>query len=330
MSLLFTRKPIVVNSDLADRIGLNEAIVLQQVNYWITGSTAGEEYDGRKWVYNTFEKWQEENFPFWSVDTVKRTFTKLRKLGLVEVKQLRKSQHDHTNFYTINYENALLSDQGNLHQSKGAKCNDPSGQNAPAHQGNLPQSGGADCPNLHTETTSEITAETTAERSGVGASPPSPGKGSGVPAVIPKGKRPAAKPKQDEEETAFQAKCRAAWHSFKAAYLNRYRIAPVRDAKVSSQVKQLVKRLGEEAAPVAEFYVLSVNDAMIVKNCHDFGYLLKGAMAYRTQWATGRAITSGQARQIDSTQTNANAAEQAKVMLRAQHEREQREKGGGS
>ena len=32
MSLLFTRKPIVVNSDLADRIGLNEAIVLQQVN----------------------------------------------------------------------------------------------------------------------------------------------------------------------------------------------------------------------------------------------------------------------------------------------------------
>lgn len=324
MSLLFTRKPIVVNSDLADRIGLNEAIVLQQVNYWITGSTAGEEYDGRKWVYNTFEKWQEENFPFWSVDTVKRTFTKLRKLGLVEVKQLRKSQHDHTNFYTINYENALLSDQGNLHQSKGAKCNDPSGQNAPAHQGNLPQSGGADCPNLHTETTSEITAETTAERSGVGASPPSPGEGSGVPAVILNGKQPVAKKDQTEAEKELQRKCRAAWSKYRAAYMQRYKVEPLRDQKVNAQVKQLVGRLGEVAGDVAEFFVLNVNEARVVQNCHDIGFLVTGAQAYHTQWATGRAITSGQARQIDSTQTNANAADEAIRML---EEREARRNG---
>lgn len=315
MSLLFTRKPIVVNADLADRIGLNEAIVLQQVNYWITGSTAGEEHEGRKWVYNTFEKWQEENFPFWSVDTVKRTFTRLKKMGLVDVKQLRKSQHDHTNFYTINYENPLLSDQGKLHQSNVANCNNQSGQNAPAQGGKLPQSDRANCTDLHTETTTEITADIL---SGAGNPAPAAGGSSG-PAVLPKQKQ------EDQTETVFQAKCRSTWKAYAEAYHKRYTVPPIRDAKVNSQVRQLVKRLGEEAACVAEFYVLSVNEAFVIRNCHDLGALVTGAAAYRTQWANGRAVTSGQARQIDSTQTNANAADEAKALLRAKREREGRQ-----
>ena len=53
------------------------------------------------------------------------------------------------------------------------------------------------------------------------------------------------------------------------------------------------------------------------------GTLVAKAEAYRTQWATGRAMTAGQARQIDSTQTNANAADQAKAMLRARREKGQ-------
>ena len=35
MSLLMTSQPIVINRDLACRIGLNEAIVLQQLHYWL-------------------------------------------------------------------------------------------------------------------------------------------------------------------------------------------------------------------------------------------------------------------------------------------------------
>lgn len=148
--------------------------------------------------------------------------------------------------------------------------------------------------------------------------------------MIPERNQMDGKQDQVDEQTAFQEKCRETWRLYKAAYLQQYGVAPIRDQKINTQVKQLVKRLGEAAGAVAEFFVLSVKDARVVQNCHDFGFLLQGAQAYHTQWATGRAITSGQARQIDSTQTNANAAEQAKVMLRAQHEREQREKGGGS
>lgn len=134
--------------------------------------------------------------------------------------------------------------------------------------------------------------------------------------VLPKEKQ------ADQEETVFQAKCRTCWDAYKAAYFDRYQTGPIRNAKVNAQVKQLVQRLGEEAAPVADFFVRNINETYVVRNCHELGVLVAKAEAYRTQWATGCAMTAGQARQIDSTQTNANAAEQAKAMLRARRDRE--------
>lgn len=71
MSWLNTKHPIVINPDLARHVGLNEAIILQQLNYWIEATESGIEHEGRRWVYNTQEQWREQ-FPFWSVDTVKR------------------------------------------------------------------------------------------------------------------------------------------------------------------------------------------------------------------------------------------------------------------
>ncbi len=135
--------------------------------------------------------------------------------------------------------------------------------------------------------------------------------GNGLPAVLPKGKQ------VDDSETVFQAKCRMAWTMYKAAYKNRYGIDPVRNAKVNTQVKQLVQRLGEEAAMVAEFYVYQVNERFVVQKTHDLGLLLASAESYRTQWATGRSMTSTRAQQIDSTQANASAADEAIAILRA-------------
>ncbi|HAW0453640.1 TPA: DUF968 domain-containing protein [Escherichia coli] len=44
MSLLMTSQPIVINRDLACRIGLNEAIVLQQLHYWLNETNSGTEH----------------------------------------------------------------------------------------------------------------------------------------------------------------------------------------------------------------------------------------------------------------------------------------------
>ncbi len=127
MSLLMPSRPIVINPDLAYSIGLNEAIALQQVNYWLKETNSGLERDGVRWIYNTNEQWLEQ-FPFWSESTLKRTFTRLKTLGVLKIEQLNKSQRDMTNYYTINYESELL-DEVKVTKSKSSKCTRPSGQN---------------------------------------------------------------------------------------------------------------------------------------------------------------------------------------------------------
>jgi len=137
--------------------------------------------------------------------------------------------------------------------------------------------------------------------------------------VLPKGKQQEEKPQQ---ETEFQLKCKATWKAYGEAYCQRYGTAPIRNAKVNSQVKQLVQRLGTEAAEVAAWFVLNCNDTFIVRKVHDLGLLVSSAEGYRTQCMTGRAMTNTRASQIDQTAANFSAADEAKAMLRAKRERE--------
>ncbi|WP_312109302.1 conserved phage C-terminal domain-containing protein [Pantoea septica] len=170
MSLLLKVKPLVISPVLACRIGLNEAIVLQQICYWLEDTNSGVDHDGRRWVYNTIDEWNEQ-FPFWSSDTVKRALTSLKKSGLIYVEQLKKSQHDRTNFYAINHKNPLLTDEGNLHSSKGATCTHRKGQAASVEKGKLTSSMGATCPRLTENTTENTTEITTGTSCQVAAQP---------------------------------------------------------------------------------------------------------------------------------------------------------------
>ncbi|MEI9825502.1 conserved phage C-terminal domain-containing protein [Enterobacter bugandensis] len=165
MSLLMPSRPIVINPDLAYSIGLNEAIALQQVNYWLKETTSGLERDGVRWIYNTNEQWLEQ-FPFWSESTLKRTFTRLKSLGVLKVEQLNKSQRDMTNYYTINYESELL-DEVKVTKSKSSKCTLPSGQNEPMEEVKVERSIGSkrtplirsNCTDVLTENTTENTTD---------------------------------------------------------------------------------------------------------------------------------------------------------------------------
>ncbi|HGN2475161.1 TPA: hypothetical protein ACKR06_000758 [Pseudomonas aeruginosa] len=65
----------------------------------------------------------------------------------------------------------------------------------------------------------------------------------------------------------------------------------MRNAKVNSQVKQLVAALGAEAPAVAAFFV-GLDDKFLVDSCHEFGLLLAKAGAYRTKWATAGSALS--------------------------------------
>lgn len=124
----------------------------------------------------------------------------------------------------------------------------------------------------------------------------------------------AGSPK-DELQTELQSVCRETWGAYSNAYFDRYGIEPVRNAKVSAQVVHFCKRVARDEAPrIAEHFVSS-NSAFYVGRGHQFGNLLADAEKLRTEWATGRSMTSATARQIDSTQTNLNAVDQALAMI---------------
>lgn len=168
---------------------------------------------------------------------------------------------------------------------------------------------------ISTETTAETTAET------ISAAP------TALPAVIeiqadPVNQKKASKAKTDDtQDTELQAACKATWATYVGEYRTRYGIDPVRNAKVNSNVKEFVRRIGHEEAPgVAAFYVRNVSDAFVVRSCHAMGALLRDAEAYRTQWATGQSMTATRAKQIDQSQANFSAVDEAMAIRRAKQQ----------
>lgn len=119
-----------------------------------------------------------------------------------------------------------------------------------------------------------------------------------------------------DDETALQAACRATWAAYSEAYEQRHGAKPVRNAKVNANVKQLVQRLGHIEAPHVAAWFVGVNEAFVVRGMHDIGLLVARAEAYRTQWATGRAMTDTKARQLDQSQSNYSAVDEAKALVR--------------
>lgn len=108
-----------------------------------------------------------------------------------------------------------------------------------------------------------------------------------------------------------------AWANYAMAFRKRYATWPVWNAKVAGQLGQLVDRLGRDEAPKVAAFYLCVNDRKLISSMHSVGHLLQDAESYRTQWFTGRQINSTTAAQIEKTQSNLSAAEQALAEQRA-------------
>ncbi|HHX7003942.1 TPA: helix-turn-helix domain-containing protein [Pseudomonas aeruginosa] len=121
---------------------------------------------------------------------------------------------------------------------------------------------------------------------------------------------------QPDAERDRQQACRAIWSAYAAAYQHRYGTNPVRNSKVNGQVRDLLKRLGADESPAVAAYFVGINDAYLIRNCHDLGSLLARAESYRTQWATDRQMNGATARQLERTQANLNAAKEAAESIR--------------
>lgn len=113
--ILLNSNPLVLDKKLAVILGLNEALVLEQIHYWLEVNKKEKRnyHEGRYWTYNTLNEWQEE-FPFWSISTIKRIFKKLRDMKILEVGNFNVYQMGRTLWYTINYEELDKFCQGEL------------------------------------------------------------------------------------------------------------------------------------------------------------------------------------------------------------------------
>jgi hypothetical protein len=99
--LLIDESPLVVLPSLACKIGLNEAVVLQQIHYWAGQSK--NELEGHKWVYNSVSEWRRQ-FPFWSEQTIRRALATLKERGLLVAKCLSPDPFNRTPYYRIDHE----------------------------------------------------------------------------------------------------------------------------------------------------------------------------------------------------------------------------------
>lgn len=82
-ALLINEPPLQVLPQLAVKIGLNEAILVQQLHYLLRNTKFGKRIAEHQWIFNTYEEWVMTYFPFWSVRTMQRTFKSVAKLGLI-------------------------------------------------------------------------------------------------------------------------------------------------------------------------------------------------------------------------------------------------------
>ena len=96
--LLMDDNPVVVSPKLATVLGLEAAVFMQQVHYWVN-KNRGES------VYNTIAQWHEQ-LPFMSVRSIERMIKNLKEKGVLTVTLVANSGNSFvkTNYYNINYD----------------------------------------------------------------------------------------------------------------------------------------------------------------------------------------------------------------------------------
>jgi DNA-binding transcriptional ArsR family regulator len=110
------------------------------------------------------------------------------------------------------------------------------------------------------------------------------------------------------------------WANYAMAYRKRYSAWPVWNAKAGKQMALLVDRLGADVAHHVAAHYLKTSDAAVLRKCHSLNELLANAESYHTQWMTGQRINGTTARQMERTEANLSAAEQAAQMVLAKRQ----------
>lgn len=104
MSILATSPSSTRHFDMNIAAGLgdiNAAVIVQQLDYWLSKEGVGVVIDGTKFVYNTFVEWVNSQFKWLSVWQFRKAMSLLRSLRIVKVIRYKATQWNQTNYYTL-------------------------------------------------------------------------------------------------------------------------------------------------------------------------------------------------------------------------------------
>ena len=90
------------DADVAIKYGVNEAIMLQNIIFWIHRNKCNESnnYDGRTWTRNTRKAFIKQ-FPFWSEQTIRTTLKHLIDNNVILTANYNKTGYDKTLWYGL-------------------------------------------------------------------------------------------------------------------------------------------------------------------------------------------------------------------------------------
>ena len=123
LNIIFRKHTMTYSFDteLAQKLGVNEAILLQNIVFWLLKNKANGSnyYDGRYWTYNSHKAFKEL-FPFWTENQIRRILESLFEKGVILKGDYNSSPYDKTKWYALSDKYAYLiglnsqSDMANL------------------------------------------------------------------------------------------------------------------------------------------------------------------------------------------------------------------------
>lgn len=100
----------VFDPDIAERYGVNEAIILHSIAFWVDINEKNERnyFDGRYWTYNSAKAFKDQ-FPYMSVRTIQRVLKHLIDEGLILASKFNGDSRNRTNYYALTDYGASLT-----------------------------------------------------------------------------------------------------------------------------------------------------------------------------------------------------------------------------
>lgn len=92
----------IFDVNVAKEYGVNEAVILESMNYWIQKNKANGRhfYEGEYWTYNSIKAFHEM-FPYMTERQISYCLNKMVEKGLIKKGNFNKLQYDRTCWYTI-------------------------------------------------------------------------------------------------------------------------------------------------------------------------------------------------------------------------------------